>query len=102
MKKGHLTTEARKRMPSSDFALPGHGEGKSGKGAGTGTDGAWGALPAGTTVSLVLRRPGAFLQWPLTGGDGAPTRGIGLAWRAASARATEFRLLGAALARSMG
>lgn len=35
MKKGHLTSEARDRMPSSDFALPGHGEGKSGKGSGS-------------------------------------------------------------------
>lgn len=35
MKKGHLTSEARDRMPSSEFALPGHGEGKSGKGSGS-------------------------------------------------------------------
>jgi hypothetical protein len=35
MKKGHLTSEARNSMPSSDFALPGHGEGKSGKGSGS-------------------------------------------------------------------
>ena len=35
MKKGHLTTEARKSMPKSDFALPGHGEGPKGKGAGS-------------------------------------------------------------------
>jgi len=34
---------------------------------------------------------------PLTGQDGPPTRTIGLAWRTASARAEEFRLLGAAL-----
>lgn len=35
MKKGHLTTEARERMPSSEFALPGRGEGPSGKGSGS-------------------------------------------------------------------
>jgi len=29
-----LTAAARKKMPSSKFALPGKGEGKSGKGAG--------------------------------------------------------------------
>jgi len=35
MKKGHLTSEARDSMPSSDFALPGKGEGKNGKGSGS-------------------------------------------------------------------
>jgi len=30
-----LTAAARKRMPSSSFALPGKGEGKGGKGAGS-------------------------------------------------------------------
>jgi hypothetical protein len=30
-----LTTKARKRLPSSSFALPGKGEGPSGKGAGS-------------------------------------------------------------------
>lgn len=31
----HLTAAERQRMPSSDFALPGAGEGKNGKGAGS-------------------------------------------------------------------
>lgn len=35
MKKGHLTTAARKSMPKSDFALPGKGEGPKGAGAGS-------------------------------------------------------------------
>lgn len=35
MKKGHLTTAARKSMPKGDFALPGKGEGPEGKGAGS-------------------------------------------------------------------
>jgi hypothetical protein len=35
MKKGHLTSGARDAMPSSDFALPGRGEGPKGKGSGS-------------------------------------------------------------------
>lgn len=35
MKAGHLTTEARNSLPSSDFALPGRGEGSKGKGSGS-------------------------------------------------------------------
>lgn len=31
----HLTTKQRDRMPPSEFALPGKGEGKEGKGAGS-------------------------------------------------------------------
>ncbi len=31
---------------------------------------AWGAFGPETTASLVLRRPGATLEWPLTGDDG--------------------------------
>ena len=58
-------------------------------------------LPQMAVESGALAGSGLVVR-PLTGGDGAPTRGIGLAWRAASARATDFRLLGAALARSMG
>jgi len=30
----------------------------------------WTSLPRSAAVSLVLRRPGAFLEWPLTGSDG--------------------------------
>ena len=29
----------------------------------------WASFPPGVSASLVLRRPGAFLEWPLTGGD---------------------------------
>ena len=34
-KKGHITAAGRKALPKSDFALPGKGEGQSGKGAGS-------------------------------------------------------------------
>lgn len=30
----------------------------------------WAGGPAGVSLSLALRRPGAFLEWPLTGADG--------------------------------
>ncbi len=33
--------------------------------------------PKGTTVSLVLRRPGVFLEWPLTGSDGTVWSWVG-------------------------
>lgn len=47
----------------------------------------WTSFPAGMGVSLVLRRPGAFLEWPLTGTDatvwswvdGVPADSVG--WR---------------------
>jgi hypothetical protein len=32
--KGRLSAETRREMPSGEFALPGHGEGRGGKGAG--------------------------------------------------------------------
>lgn len=32
---GKLSMRARKALPSSDFAMPGHGSGKSGKGSGS-------------------------------------------------------------------
>lgn len=32
---GKLSSKARDRLPSSDFALPGRGDGKSGKGSGS-------------------------------------------------------------------
>lgn len=34
-KKGNLSTEQRNRLPSSDFALPGKGAGRYGKGSGS-------------------------------------------------------------------
>lgn len=33
-------------------------------------DKGWSSVPPGTSVSLVVRRPGAFWEWPLTGSDG--------------------------------
>ncbi len=33
------------------------------------SDKPWNVFPEGVSVSLVLRRPGAFLEWPLTGSD---------------------------------
>ena len=35
MRKGHLTAAARQSMPSSEFALPGKGEGPKGAGSGS-------------------------------------------------------------------
>lgn len=34
IKSKHLSAKARRAMPSKEFALPGHGEGKGGKGSG--------------------------------------------------------------------
>lgn len=34
-KKGHLTAKARQRMPRSDFAMPGKGDGQKGAGSGS-------------------------------------------------------------------
>jgi hypothetical protein len=33
------------------------------------SDRPWASFPPGISASLALRRPGAFLEWPLTGGD---------------------------------
>lgn len=52
-----------------------------------------GMFPSGTSVSLVLRRPGAFLEWPVTGRDGTVwswTEGkepVPVGWRIVSGKA---------------